>query len=268
MREPYLSEFRQLLQTGAGMQDIHDSQKTTGYTITSPTTNEAFILRDIERVAMCQRSLCPLLEEEVGKVSSILDVGCSTGGTTVALALSEKLAASEIVGVDPNGLSLAAAEVRAKGFALSPDRVRFFPTSAGQPLPFEDDHFDLTVCVSVLEFISTANARQTFARELERVTKLNGFVFLATPTPFRLRESHSRRWLGDYRHKEGFPWASQPWQIRRMFPNCSQIPLHCHYYRKARARLGRAVSWLPAAVISPLIPWAAPWQKFLFRKMP
>jgi hypothetical protein len=75
MREPYLSEFRQLLQTGAGMQDIHDSREATGYAVTSPTASEAFILRDIERAAMYQRSLCPLLEEKVGKVSSILDVG-------------------------------------------------------------------------------------------------------------------------------------------------------------------------------------------------
>jgi ubiquinone/menaquinone biosynthesis C-methylase UbiE len=266
MREPYLSQFRQLLQTGAGKQDIHDSKEATGYAVTSSSANEGFFRREIERVAMHQRSLCPLLEEEVGKASSILDVGCSTGATTVALALSKRLAASEVLGVDPNSLSLQAAEVRAIGYDLSRGRVRFLPTAPDQPLPFEDNRFDLAVCVSVLEFISSANSRQEFARELQRVTKLNGYIFLATPTPFRVREYHSGLWLGGYRYKEGYPWASSPWQIRKMFMNCSRIVLRKHYHRMARERFGRPIGWLPAAVISPLIALAAPWQKFLLRK--
>jgi ubiquinone/menaquinone biosynthesis C-methylase UbiE len=267
MREPCLSQFRQLLQTGAGKQDIQDSNEATGYAVTSPTASEAFVRREIERAAMHQLSLCPLLEEEVGEVSRILDVGCSTGGTTAALALSERLAASEVVGVDPNRLSLEAAEIRAKGYDLAPDRVRFLLTSPGQPLPFEDNHFDLTVCVSVLEFISSASARQTFAKDLQRVTKRNGCIFLATPKPLRLREHHSGRCLGNYRPKDGFPWASQSWQIRNVFMNCTRIPLHRHYRRMAKARLERTVGWLPAAIISPLIAWATPWQKFLLRKV-
>jgi ubiquinone/menaquinone biosynthesis C-methylase UbiE len=267
MKEPYLSQFRQLVEAGSGKQDIHDSKEASGYAVTSPSANDAFVRREIERVVLHQRSLLPLLEEEIGKASSILDVGCGTGGTTVALALSERLGALEVIGVDPNRLSLQAAEVRAKGYGLSPDQIRFLPTSADQLLSFEDDHFDLTVCVSVLEFISGRNARLEFARELERLTKRDGYIFLATPSPFRLRELHSRRWLGDYRHKEGFPWASSPRQIRKMFMNCSPMALHGHYHRMARERFGRPVTWLPASAISPLIAWLAPWQRFLFRKV-
>ncbi len=266
MREPYLSQFRQLLHTGAAMQDIHDSKEAAGYAITFPAVNEAFFRREVERVALHQRGLIPLLEDEVGKAGSVLDAGCSTGGTTVALALSEKLAAVEVIGIDPNRLSLEAAEVRAKGYDLSPDRVRFQPIATDGAIPFEDNRFDLTVCVSVLEFISSAETRRVLAREMQRVTKPGGHIFVSTPTPFRPREYHSRRWLGDYRYKEGYPWSSSPWAIRRMFADCARIPLHRHYQRMARERLGPALGWLPTAVTGRLIAWATPWQKYLFRK--
>jgi methylase of polypeptide subunit release factors len=141
MREPYLSQFRRLVQAGAGKQDIHDSKEAAGYAATSPSASEAFIVREIGRVDLHRRSLCPLLEELVGAAASVLDVGCSTGGSTVALALSEELNASEIVGVDPNRLSLLAAEERARGYDLPPERVRFLPVAPGGASPFRTTIF-------------------------------------------------------------------------------------------------------------------------------
>ena len=264
MKEPQLSQFRKLLNDGAGQQDVHDSSEATGYAVQSQNASDSFIRREVNRVQLHRKSLCPLLEERVGKLNSILDVGCSTGGTTVALALSEILSASEIIGIDPNGLSVQAAELRARGYDLNPERVRFLNTLPNDPLPFADNQFDLTVCVSVLEFISTTQSRMELCRELQRVTKTGGYVFLATPSPFCFFEYHSGRWLGNYIQRAGFPWASSPWQIREMFIQCDRMSLIRQYRQRAKDKFGRGVSWLPDVCFSSMI--ASPWQKFLFRK--
>jgi SAM-dependent methyltransferase len=266
MKEPYLSEFQRLVRAGAGMQDIHDSKKAVGYASRAEVASEAWVRREVGRMEMHQKSLLPILEQYVGRVHSILDAGCSTGGTTVAMALSPVLAAEEIVGIDPDELSLPAAEVRAKGYDLSPDRIRFQHIKPGAPFPLPDDHFDLTVCVSVLEFLTTAEARQALAHEIQRVTRPGGHIFLATPTPFRLREHHTRRFLGDYFRTDGASWSSTPWQIRKMFDRCTRIPLHRYWAQKAREKYGRAISWLPSAVLGRLSAWSSRWQRFLLKK--
>jgi SAM-dependent methyltransferase len=215
---------------------------------------------------MHQKSLCPKLEELVGSVKNILDVGCSTGGTTVALALSRVLNASEVVGVDPNQLSLRAAEIRSQAYDLPADRIRFSPTTPDEALPFHDDQFDLVVCVSVLEYIGTLGAREQLASELQRVVRPGGHIFLATPNPIRLREYHTRRWFGNQIRRDGYPWASTGSTIRQMFDGCTPIRMEGHLVRLAKTRMGPATSLLPSKVVSTLITWFAPWQKILLRR--
>ena len=107
-----------------------------------------------------------------------------------------------------------AARVRARGHGLEPPRVTFRGCRPGSPLPFEDDSFDLVVSVSVLEFVPTASQRRDLVAEMKRVVRPGGHVFLATPSPLRLRELHSRRWFGDFVRRAGYPWATPPWDIR------------------------------------------------------
>jgi SAM-dependent methyltransferase len=268
MKEPYLSQFQQLVRSGAGMKDIHDSKKAVGYASRAAVAREAWVRREVDRTAMHQKSLCPILERYVGPVRRILDVGCSTGGTAVAMALSRVLDAAEVVGIDPDELSLPAAEVRARGYDLSPDRIRFLQVIPGQPFPFADGSFDLTTCVSVLEFISTAEGRQALTAEIQRVTRPGGLIYLATPTPYRLREFHSRRFLGDFFRTPGCSWSSSPGQVRKMFRQCSRISLSEYYYQRGREKYGKAIAWLPAAVVARLSAWSSPWQRFLLRKQP
>jgi SAM-dependent methyltransferase len=106
MAEPFLSEFQAMVRAGASAQDIHDLPADAGFASTDAEVSDVYVRREVGRVRMHQRSLCPLLEKYVGPVDNILDVGCSTGGTTVAVALSQWLKPGRVVGVDPNGRAL------------------------------------------------------------------------------------------------------------------------------------------------------------------
>jgi SAM-dependent methyltransferase len=209
-------------------------------------------------MAMHSHSLCPTLMDHIGSAERILDVGCSTGGTTVALALSG-LGAQMVVGIDANEAVLEAARVRALGHRLPAERVNFIHVLAGRPFGFHTDSFDLVTCVSVLEFIGTVESRQQLVTEILRVVRPGGHVFLATPSAFHLREYHSQRLLGNWRRRPGYPWSSPPRSIRRMLVGCDMIPLA--KYRMQRHRALQRFSWA-----APVIQWAFPWQQFLARK--
>jgi SAM-dependent methyltransferase len=266
MLEPHRTQFAERIRSGAGGRDIHDGAESLGYATESRQLPESFVARELNRVAAHQRTLCPLLESFVGQISRVLDVGCSTGGTTVAIALSRVMNASEVIGVDPNAESIAAAQIRVSGYPEVAERVRFQHIGAGAPLPFADNSFELCTTVSVLEFVTSAAGRAYFASEMVRVTKPGGHIFLATPTSWRLREFHSRRWLGNQIRRDGFPWSSSRLSVNQMFEGCEPISVARHDFEALaeRRRLpGSRLMFFVAPLILPLLPW----QKFLFRKL-
>lgn len=259
MLEPHRTRFIELIRRGAAARDIHDSDGVGDYDSRfDGEVSERFLDREIGRVAMHAQSLCAPLAARVGHAPRILDVGCGTGGTTVALAMSA-LAADEVVGIDASHEAIDAAAVRALGHGLDPSRVRFAHVEAGERLPFPDGHFDLVACVSVLEFIGSTDARRAFIAEMLRVTRRGGHVYLATPSPLRLREYHSRRLLGDWRQQRGYPWSSSAPSLRRMFDGCTVESLSADRLRR-HPRL-RRVGWA-----APVLSWAMPWQRILARK--
>lgn len=264
MREPYRSEFVDLIAAGAGTLDIPAANTETAYTkaIRAP---ERIIRREVERVDLHINSLNVILERYVGSVERVLDVGCGTGATTVAMALSSELGARELIGLDPNEHSLAAARVRAKGYELG-ERCRFQAIVPGARLAFEDESFDLTTCVSVIEYVHANEARQALVADLTRVTKPGGHILLITPSPFRLRAYHTHRILGDWRRDEGYPWSSPPWQLERMFPECDIIPLRAHQFRHGLSKRGVSVAEALPEPLCALMGWSLPWLKILARK--
>ena len=264
MAEPFLSEFRVLVRAGASVQDIHDIRGDAGYAAAAANVSDAYVEREVTRVRMHQRSLCPLLERYVGPVEIVLDVGCSTGGTTVAVALSPVLNPRLVVGVDPNGRALEAARVRGRGYALDADRLTFHQTRAGEQLPFPDATFDLTICVSVLEFISTLDGRYQIVNEMRRVTRPGGYVYLSTPSPFHLRELHSGLVFGDFIRRNGFPWASTPRQIRSMLNGCELIELEDYLAGQMAGRLKAFRLPVPRGLLRTVTPLLR-WQKVLAR---
>lgn len=263
MREPYRSQFVELLNKGAAVQNIHDSPGTLGYAATHPASNE-FAQRELARVDHHRRNACWLLEEYVGRVEKILDVGCGTGGFSVALASSPVLRPTRLVGIDASRLAVEAAQVRATGHDLPSTLVSFLGCSPGERLPFEDEYFDLTVCSSVIEYVTSKRNRAELIMELKRVTRPRGYVFISTPNPLRLHEYHSGRLLGDYLHRPGYPWANSPWELSHMFSGWQEIPVTKYHRRKLAERLGARLP-VPENLIK-LISWIAPWQNRLFHK--
>lgn len=260
MKEPHLARFVRLLEEGAGARDIHDSEGLGSYD--SPrcgAISPRFVERELTRVDQHRRGFCVSLEAKVGHASAILDVGCGTGGTTVALAICG-LGAERVVGVDVNATTLEAARVRAEAHGLDARNIQFHRTHVGEPLPLPDASFDLVTCVSVMEFIADERSRCRFVTELLRVTRPGGHVFLATPNPLRLREYHTRRWLGDWRRTPGYPWSSAPWStpLQTLYEDSEAVPLaHLRLERNARTR---SLAWA-----APVLEFLLPWQQHLVR---
>ena len=264
MSEPHASEFRRLVREGAGARDIHGPVPETGFAERT-LASDAFVAREVARVDAHAASSCALLETFTGRAPRILDVGCSTGGSAVAMALSPILEAEVVVGVDPEPLSLKAARVRARGYGLDAPRVSFRGCRAGSPLPFADDSFDLVVSVSVLEFVPTARQRRELVAEMKRVARPGGHVFLATPSPWRLRDLHSRRWLGDFIRREGYPWATPPWEIGRLLADFDPVCVQSWVGARALERAGLRAQRVPRS-LAEAVGHASAWQRLLARK--
>ncbi|SRR5579883_84242 len=266
MAEPHASEFQRLIRLGAGARDIHDEEaREQGFARRTPPS-DAFVAREQGRVDTHRRSSCAVLEAFAGRAERILDVGCSTGGSTVAMALSPVLAPTVIVGVDPDPLSLRAAEVRAKAYGLDPRRIAFVRSRPGEALPFASDLFDLVVCVSVLEFLPTADARAAILSDMKRVTRPGGHLFVSTPNPLRLRDVHARRWLGDLRRRRGYPWATPPWELCKLLSDMQRVPIDGWVLRQQLRRAGIRLAPAVPDTLARALGWAHAWQKVLVRK--
>lgn len=69
-------------------------------------------------------------------------------------------------------------DINADAFALSDARVRFRQYDAAHPLPFPDRHFDYVFSIEGIEHFDSP---WTFLRELCRVLKPSGRIFISTP---------------------------------------------------------------------------------------
>jgi 2-polyprenyl-3-methyl-5-hydroxy-6-metoxy-1,4-benzoquinol methylase len=264
MKEPFLTQFRDLIRKGASNQDIHDADNIKNIISSERIESNEYIDREVSRVGAHQSTLLPILEHFVIHARRILDVGCSSGGTAVALALSDRLRSTEIIGIDPNITAIEAARIRAQGYGIESDRLKFEINTPNQPLPFQDDTFDLITCVSVLEFVTDPSLRKLLVSEIQRVVKPGGYIFIATPNSYRLREHHTGRFFGNFSRLDGNPWPSSPRSIRRMLHSCNQISITEFAVHHTLKRNAPVIASLP--FISYIAQIFLPWQKHLFQK--
>jgi 2-polyprenyl-3-methyl-5-hydroxy-6-metoxy-1,4-benzoquinol methylase len=140
--------------------------------------------KDDERVARLQG----ILGLFTGR--SLLNVGCGTGGFNVAAAR----AGARSVGVDESVEAVGICDLkRALGSGGS-----YAPATA-EHLPFRDASFDLVTCISTVEHVDNVAAS---LREMVRVLKPGGALFVYAPSGWALHEKHYKlRWL---------PWFPHP----------------------------------------------------------
>lgn len=106
----------------------------------------------------------------------VLNVGCGTGGFNVAAAAT----GARVVGVDADAEAIAICGLRR-------DAGLGFARAAGEALPFADGAFDLVHCFSVIEHVASVTAT---VREMVRVTRRGGAIYVHTPNAWSFYEGH------------------------------------------------------------------------------
>lgn len=135
--------------------------------------------------------------EELGLLDGDwLDLGCATGGYTLALL---DRGVRTAVGADPERDRVAAARERGRGRP-----ARFVELGEG-PLPFAGESFDGVLLNEVLEHVTDEMAT---LREAGRVLRPGGHLVLISPNRWFPFEGHGMH-LG--RHQFGHPAPLLPW---------------------------------------------------------
>jgi 2-polyprenyl-3-methyl-5-hydroxy-6-metoxy-1,4-benzoquinol methylase len=106
----------------------------------------------------------------------VLNVGCGTGGFNAAAAA----VGVRVAGVDACAEAIAICTLR-------PEAGLGFAQAAAEALPFADDAFDLVHCFSVIEHVASVPAT---IREMVRVTRHGGAIYLHTPNAWSFYEGH------------------------------------------------------------------------------
>jgi 2-polyprenyl-3-methyl-5-hydroxy-6-metoxy-1,4-benzoquinol methylase len=109
----------------------------------------------------------------------VLDLGCGMGGLTTALALS----GASVQPLDFNPSYCRITRLRGTRYGLD-----FSPVNAaGEYLPFADGHFDLIVCMDVLEHVRDP---ERLLSEISRCLKPGGLCQLTAINRFAFRDPH------------------------------------------------------------------------------
>lgn len=187
--------------------------------------------------------LLPRLARCVGpNTRRVLDFGCGSGGSAIALALAYPQI--RCCGTDIDAQEIAVARERAKLYNVA-DRCEFHHVDKGQPLPFANGVFDFCQCSSVLEYAVDRATRRFCVHEMTRLVAPGGLLFFSVPNRLYPFEVHTGKWGWNY-----FPtWLSARivdssfWEVRSM---ASPTILALHR--------------------TPLLELVKPWSNFCLRK--
>ena len=104
--------------------------------------------------------------------SRLLDVACGSGGPSLAIAFA--MTSCHVTGVDIEAAGIAEANHRAVGMGLN-KRAEFLIADCSQRLPFEDNSFDVVVCVDAVSHFAD---RQAVFEDWFRLLSSGGRLFL------------------------------------------------------------------------------------------
>ncbi|MGA1941031.1 class I SAM-dependent methyltransferase [Arcobacter sp. YIC-310] len=109
---------------------------------------------------------------------TILDVGCSMGGMLFSLYNSKKF--DFIAGVDIDKTAVEMAKEYKNMNKVTDDEL-YIDTCDIYDLPFEDNSFDFIIMKDVGEHLENEENLLKSLRELKRVIKNDGYIFIETP---------------------------------------------------------------------------------------
>jgi SAM-dependent methyltransferase len=228
----------------------------------------------LARVEFTRGLHLPLVREFVALEGlRVLDLGCGTGGASVAFALAGAWA----LGMDRSARILDLAALRA---AEEQTTLRLVQADARR-LPLRSGAIDLCICDQVVEHVSEY---RLLLAEVHRILRPGGLAVVAAPHRLALREGHTglffASWLphhlaGRYADWRGrrMPgeawdvWLESPWAIRRRLRDAGFVELRSPWRQPRRdAHLGGTVR-RTAARIGPrvrLVRGLFRWRTFLF----
>lgn len=148
-------------------------------------------------------------------IHAVFDFGCGSGSSSTSLAMV--LPGVQCQGLDINTTDVSIAHQRAKLYGVE-DRCRFDEIGEGRSLPFPDNHFDLCMCCSVLEYITDPAVRKTCIEEMARVLAPGGMLFMTVPNRIYPVEIHSGKLGWNYfpRLLKARMVGSHAWEIQRL----------------------------------------------------
>lgn len=176
-------------------------------------------------------------------VRRVLDFGCGSGGSAIALALVYP--EIRFFGTDVDAKEIAVARERAKLYNVA-DRCEFAHVEASMRLPLPDGSFDFCLCSSVIEYVTEMPARKFCVQEMFRLVAPGGLLFFSVPNRLYPFEVHTHKWGWNYFPKllKARTVDSTFWEVRRLA-------------RPAAVRL-RA---------TPIAQFFRPWSNFCLQKL-
>ena len=176
-------------------------------------------------------------------VRRVLDFGCGSGGSAIALAMVYP--EIRFVGTDIDPTEVEVALQRAKLYNVA-DRCEFAHLEENRKLPLPEESFDFCLCSSVIEYVIEAQARRFCIQEMVRLVSPGGLLFFSVPNRLYPFEVHSRKWGWNYFPKllKARTVDSTFWEVRRLA-------------RPTRLRLRP----------TPILQFLRPWSNFCVQKL-
>jgi glycosyltransferase involved in cell wall biosynthesis len=151
------------------------AERSTG----SSGVRQAHVVSDpASRAAKAQAIASTLFEVVDLEGAAILDDGCGSGYIAAHLAVL----------VGPHGSVVGVDQVDER---QTSEGYQFHLLDGGV-LPFADASFDIVVSNHVLEHVGSPTDQRSYLREIRRVLRPGGWLYLAVPNKYRLVEAHYR----------------------------------------------------------------------------
>lgn len=125
----------------------------------------------------------------------VLDFGCGSGGSSIAMALVYPEV--HFYGTDIDPMEIEVAKERAALYGVS-DRCEFKLVEPGQTLPVPQGSFDFLLCSSMLEYAVEDGVREFCVREMVRAVSTLGLLFFSVPNRLYPYEIHTGKWGWNY----------------------------------------------------------------------